>query len=147
LEHELEQARGRSVRLMADFQNYQRRAQSNEITARQLGEQSVAMSVVSVLDHFDMAMKHNPGASAEQLLEGLRVIHGELIKALGKHGVSQIVPQVGDEFTPGRHEALMQQPGDSIPAGHVISVLQAGYALGTGESLRVIRPAKVIVAS
>src|SRR5262245_24758329 len=45
LEAELEDARSRALRVMADFQNYQRRALQNETVARQMGLGALATSV------------------------------------------------------------------------------------------------------
>lgn len=147
LESELEASKGRAVRVMADLQNIQRRAHQNEVVARRQGESAVAMSVVAVLDHFDMALKSTtPTAGAEQVIAGMQIIYDELLKALGRHGVVQVLPQKNDEFVPGTHEALMQQVGEGVEPGRIVGVVQAGYAIGQGADARVIRPAKVIVA-
>jgi molecular chaperone GrpE len=149
LESELEDARARALRLMADFQNYQRRALQNEIVAKQQGIGALAGGVVTVLDHFDTALGQTTGnAGAEQVLEGLRLIRDELLKVLNQHGVSVLNPQPGDLFEPGKHEAVMQQTAEGVEPGHVVSTFQSGYMLAGsgGVSERVLRPAKVVVA-
>ncbi|MFA6044633.1 MAG: nucleotide exchange factor GrpE [Phycisphaerales bacterium] len=141
---ELDDAKARALRLMADYQNYQRRAYLNEDVAKQQGIASVVTSVVPVLDHFDLALMQDPSkASAEQIMAGVRVIREELLKALAQRGVGVIAPQPNDEFNPGRHEAVMQQPADGIFPGHIVQCFQLGYTLGPE---RVLRPAKVVVA-
>jgi molecular chaperone GrpE len=149
LEAELEDARGRALRLMADFQNYQRRALQNEVVARQQGVAGLAGSVANVVDHFDTALAQSGKASTpEQILTGLKLIRDELVKALAQHGVTTISPQPGELFEPGRHEAVMQQQAEGIDPGHVVSTFQPGYVLAgsAGSNERVIRPAKVVVA-
>ncbi len=147
MESELEAAKGRAVRVMADFQNFQRRASQNEQSARQSGVSAVASSVVGVIDHFDMALTQDPAkASAQQIIEGVRVIRDELLRALTRHGVSLIQPASNDEFRPGQHEAIMQQPSEGVEPGHIVACFQAGYALQEGDTQRIIRPAKVSVA-
>lgn len=144
---ELDDARSRSLRVMADYQNYQRRALQNEITARQQGVAAVVLSVVPILDHFDVALSQVPaGAGDGGVLAGLKVIRDELVRALTKHGVVTINPQPNDEFFPGRHEAVMQQPGDGIFPNHIVRTFQSGYLLRDGDVERVLRPAKVVVA-
>lgn len=141
---ELDDAKARALRLMADYQNYQRRAYLNEDVAKQQGIASVVASVVPVLDHFDIALNQDPAkASAQQIIDGVRVIREELLKALAQRGVGVIAPQPNDEFFPGRHEAIMQQPADGILPGHIVQCYQLGYTLGPD---RVLRPAKVVVA-
>jgi molecular chaperone GrpE len=148
LEQAVDNERNKGLRLMADFQNYQRRAFLNEGLAKQQGIAAVVQSVVPVMDHFDMALKQTATtAGAEQVIEGVRVIREELLKALQQHGVRIISPGVNDDFTPGRHEALMQRAADGVQPGQIVEVFQPGYALTlpTGEE-RVLRAAKVVVA-
>jgi len=147
LQAELEEAKSRILRLMADFQNYQRRALQNEQVARAEGVAKVASGVVTVIDHFDLALTQDPAkATVEQILSGVRVIREELVKSLAQYGVSLIVPAKNDVFMPGRHEAVMQQAAEGVEPGHVAAAFQAGYLLTTHNSERVLRPAKVAVA-
>jgi molecular chaperone GrpE len=152
LEAELADAQSRALRVMADFQNYQRRALQNEVVARQQGLGTLATSVVGVVDHFDQALNQQPGTpEAQQILTGVKVIRDELLKALQQHGVGLISPAPNEEFVPGRHEAIMQQKAEGVEPGHVVSTFQAGYTLAgppgsPAGSERVLRPAKVAVA-
>jgi molecular chaperone GrpE len=141
---ELDDAKARTLRVMADYHNSQRRAQQNEEAARREGAASVVASVVPVLDHFDIALSHVClGEQGEQVLAGVRVIREELLKALARHGVALIQPQPNDPFQPGRHEAVLQRPAEGVEPGHIVQTFQAGYMLGAD---RVLRPAKVVVA-
>ncbi|MBL9001904.1 MAG: nucleotide exchange factor GrpE [Phycisphaerae bacterium] len=150
LQSKLEEANSRALRAMADFQNYQRRAFMNEQHARTEGAAKVVSGVVGVLDHFDLALGQDAAkASAEQIIAGVRVIREELLKVLNQHGVSLIRPEPGEEFTPGRHEAIMQQKAEGVAPGRIVAVFQPGYALacpGTQTGERVLRAAKVSVS-
>ena len=129
-------------RAVADHQNYQRRAGINEREARTQALTGVVQSVIPVLDNFDLALGQNTEtATAEQIIGGVRVIRDELMRVLQNYGVSVIDPQVGDEFDPMAHEAMLQQPADGIAPGHIASSFGIGYRLGE----RVVRPAKVAV--
>jgi molecular chaperone GrpE len=100
-----------------------------------------------VIDHFDIALTQDPArASAQQIMDGVRVIREELIRALARHGVSMICPAPNDEFQPGRHEAIMQQPAEGVEPGCIAACYQPGYALREGDVERIIRAAKVAVA-
>lgn len=142
-EAEAAQWRDKYLRSIADFQNYQRRSLQNEAEARRGGIASVVNNVVGVMDHFDLALAHDVSkASAEQIVSGVKVIREELLKALTNSGVRIIGPKPNDEFQPGQHEAIMQQPADGVGSGRISLLFQPGYALGE----RIIRPAKVGVA-
>jgi molecular chaperone GrpE len=144
---ELDEAKARALRLMADFQNYQRRSYQNEIVARQQGVSAVATSIVPVIDHFDIALGQDvANASAGQILEGLRAIREEIVKALSRHGVYLLNPEPNTEFLPGLHEAVLQIPDAGIEPGRIVRTFQAGYVLREGDVERVLRAAKVAVA-
>lgn len=130
-------------RALADFQNFQRRAAANEAEARRQGVVGVVGSVLPVLDHFDVALTQpTPDDASRRIMEGVKVIRTELIRALENHGVTVIAPRPGDAFDPNLHAALLQQAAEGVAPGDVSASFQVGYSIGD----RVIRPAKVAVA-
>lgn len=140
---ERDDAVDRYRRALADYQNYQRRSIENEREATRQGITAVLSSIMPVLDHFDLALSHKTdNAATNQVIEGVRVIREELIKALGMHGVTLINPAAGDEVDPLRHQVIMYQAVAGVEPGRVSMTLQGGYML----EQRVVRPAKVAVA-
>lgn len=130
-------------RALADYQNFQRRAAQNETEAHRQGVTSVLGSILPVLDHFDLALTQKPGDEAStKILEGVRVIRSELIRALENHGITLLNPQPNDEFDPNKHSAITQLAAEGVKPGRVSMTMQPGYMLGD----RVIRSAKVGVA-
>lgn len=143
LRREMDELNSKYLRTLADYQNSQRRAASNENEARQQGATGVVRAVLTVMDHFDLALAQDMSrASTEQIAGGVRVIRDELARVLQSQGVTPIMPEPGTPFDPMQHEAVMQQAAPGVEPGHIAAALQAGYMLGT----RVIRPAKVSVA-
>jgi len=143
LEAEVQEANLRALRAVADHQNFVKRSIQNEQVARQRGIATVVQNIVNVLDHFDLALNHDlSNATAQQVVEGLKVIRDDLIQSLQMPGTTVIQPQPNDEFKPGVHEAIMQQSADGVEPGHVAATFQPGYQLGEF----VIRAAKVAVA-
>ncbi|HEX8104226.1 MAG TPA: nucleotide exchange factor GrpE, partial [Solirubrobacteraceae bacterium] len=95
------------------------------------------------LDHLELALQAaEADASAAEFAKGVRLVQGELGKALGRVGIEAFSPQ-GERFDPEHHEAMAQQPApEGAEPGTVITVYQQGYRLnGT-----VLRPARVVVA-
>lgn len=130
-------------RALADFANYQRRADESAGRARVDTTAAVLRSLIPVLDQFDLALSHHATrASADQLARGMKLVRAELAKALEAHGLSEIPVAVGDELDPHRHEAIMRRPAEGVEPNHVSAVLHKGYMLGE----QVLRPAKVAVA-
>lgn len=146
LETELADANAKYLRLVADYQNSQRRALQSEAQAKVQGAANVTASILTVLDHFDLALSVDPAkASAQQVIDGVKVIRDELMKTLITNGVGVICPKPGDAFEPGRHEAVMQQAAEGVGPGLIAACFQAGYTLTAAGLERVVRPAKVAV--
>ena len=142
LESDLADMENRWKTSLADFQNFQRRASSNEAEARSRGVRDVCESMLGALDSFDLALTQDPASlTVEQLFQAIETIRAEALKAMARQGVLPIQPEVGEAFDPGRHEAVMQQDAEGVGPGCVAQVFQAGYAMGE----RVLRPAKVVV--
>lgn len=143
VKEELEQTQQRLLRVSADYQNYIRRANSNIEAARQEQLMDVAKSLLVVLDHFDRALEVDPAVTdTVSLLKGVQIVRDELLASLERFAIRKQRITSGDEFVPGRHEAVMQQQVPQMEAGRVAAVLQTGYELGD----IVLRPAKVSVS-
>jgi len=131
------------IRSIADLQNYQRRASNNERESADMARRGVVGSLIPLIDQFEMALMQDPEkVSGETIVKGVGMIRDEFIRVLSGYGVSQIAPNVGDEFNPGDHEAMMQQAVEGVEPGQISFVMSTGYKLGE----RVVRPAKVGVA-
>lgn len=130
-------------RVSADYQNYMRRAQSNLSDERDLARAQVIKSLLGVLDHFDHALSVEAESDdAKALMDGVRIVHDELMKVLGQLGLARVEPRVGDAFDPERHEAMLRQAAEGVEANHITLTLQPGYSYGQ----RTLRAAKVAVA-
>lgn len=142
LEADLAQMENRWKTSLADFQNFQRRAAGNEVEARARGVRDVCESMLGALDSLDMALSQDPSSiTPAQMFQAIGTIRAEAMKAMARHGVLPIEPEVGEAFNPGRHEAVMQQQAEGVEPGCVAKVFQSGYSMGE----RVLRPAKVAV--
>ncbi len=143
LQREKEETNQRLLRTIADYQNSQRRAISNEKEAKSQGVRSVTLNMLTVLDHFDLALGvDTTKASAQDVVNGVKLIRDELMRVLTTHGVAPINPQAGDEFDPQRHQAVMQDmTTEGVEPGRITRTLQPGYSLDD----RVVRPAMVAV--
>lgn len=142
LEAERNELHEKYLRTVADYQNSRRRAVANEREAWLQGATGVILNVLTVMDHFDLALGQDPAkATAEQILSGVRLIRDELMRVLSHQGVTVISPAPNDEFDFHRHEAVTQADAEGVEPGRIVATLQAGYAMGD----RVIRPAKVSV--
>ena len=127
-------------RTQADFENYRKRMAKEARVAEARGVIKLAKELLPALDNLTRAL--DAAAPDDPLLEGVRLVHSELVAALARVGIESFSP-AGERFDPTEHEAMAQQPVEGAEAGTVVEVYQAGYRLnGT-----IIRPARVVVAA
>lgn len=142
LQAERDELESKLLRVSADYQNFARRAQQNIESAVQQKLMDVARSLTTVLDHFDRALEGQNKDEATGVLQGVMMVHDELLSTLNRFGVERLDVEPGTDFDPNQHEALMRQPSDEFESNQVTMQMQPGYVLGD----KVIRPAQVGVA-
>jgi molecular chaperone GrpE len=140
----LAESRDRLLRLQADFENFRKRAAREREEMARFGAQNLVKDLLSVVDNLDRALDHarqSDGGDLEGLLQGVELVHRELLGVFEKHHIA-VIDADGQAFDPALHEAMAQTPDGSVEPNTVIDVLQKGYQLRD----RLIRPARVVVA-
>ena len=139
----LADANDRNLRLMAEFDNYRRRTAKEQLELIETANGKLLEKLSEVQDNFERAFaSENKAQDLEAFEKGMQMIYNQFAKILTDAGLEQIDP-TGAEFDPNCHEALMQQPSETIPEGHVVTVFQKGYKLKN----KILKTAKVIVSS
>jgi molecular chaperone GrpE len=136
------------LRTLADMENLRKRtarevtdAETRGITAFARDMLGVADNMRRALDSVTPEMRASAQAGVTALIGGVELTERELLKALEKNKVRQYTPQ-HEKFDPNLHQAIFEVPDASVPAGHVVQVVQPGYMIGD----RVLRPALVGVS-
>ena len=75
------------------------------------------------------------------LVLGIEMTEKALQTAFERNGLKRVAPEKGARFDPNLHQAMMEQPDDSVPPGSVVMLAQPGYELYG----RIVRPAMVAV--
>ena len=139
----LAEANNRHLRLMAEFDNFRRRSAKEQLDLIETANGKLLEKLSEVQDNFERAFAaENKAKDLEAFEKGMQMIYNQFAKVLTDAGLEQIDP-TGKEFDPNLHEALMQQPSETIPEGHVVTVFQKGYKLKN----KILKTAKVIVSS
>lgn len=139
----LADANDRNLRLMAEFDNFRRRSAKEQLDIIETANGKLLEKLSEVQDNFERAFaSENKAKDLEAFEKGMQMIYNQFAKILSNAGLEQIDP-TGAEFDPNMHEALMQQPSETIPEGHVVTVFQKGYKLKN----KILKTAKVIVSS
>ena len=141
LQAKLTETEGRTLRLQADFENYKRRVQMDKQAAEKYRAQSLVSDILPALDNFERAMQvEATDEQTKSLLQGMEMVHRQLLEALAKEGV-EVIEAVGKQFDPNEHQAIMQVEDSEFESNAVVEEFQKGYKLKD----RVIRPSMVKV--
>lgn len=149
LKEELESTKAKAAeyfdgwqRERADFQNYKRRIERDQITRTQEISGRIIKKYLAVQDDIARALKNRPTtAEAATWAEGIELVNRKLISILESENITRIEAE-NQLFDPTIHEALSHEDSGEHESGQIIEVIQQGYMLGD----RVIRPALVRVA-
>jgi molecular chaperone GrpE len=126
-------------RTQADFENYRKRAAKDAASAGARAKAGLVRELLPVLDNLERALDH--ADEGDPLLEGLRLVHADLIGVLQRTGVEAFDPS-GEPFDPTLHEALSTRPQEGAHPGVVLDVVEKGYRAGD----TILRPARVVVS-
>jgi molecular chaperone GrpE len=126
-------------RTQADFENYRKRAAKEAAAAGSRAKAGLVRELLPVLDNLERAIGHADEGDA--LLEGVRLVHSDLVGVLQRSGVESFDPS-GEPFDPTLHEALSTRPQDGAHPGTVVEVVEKGYRLND----TILRPARVVVS-
>lgn len=122
-------------RLAAEYANYRRRVDRDRIAVGEQATGTVLAGLLPVLDDIERAREHG------DLTGAFAAVAESLQAALTKLGLTAF-GEVGDQFDPNRHEAVMHQTSADVTGPSCVVVMRRGYQIGE----RLLRPAMVGVA-
>ncbi|MER2089662.1 MAG: nucleotide exchange factor GrpE [Sporosarcina sp.] len=141
LTEKLQEEENKRLRLLADYENFKRRASLDKEALQKYRAQNVVTNLIPVLDNFARALTVEAKTEeAQTMLTGLDMIYRTFVQALEDEGLVEI-KAMDQEFDPNFHQAIMTGKDEDKPSGIVLEEMQAGYMLKD----RVLRPAMVKV--
>jgi molecular chaperone GrpE len=139
LRREIADLRDRSMRTLADFDNFRKRSERERQEAKRYALLEPLRDFLAVVDNLDRALSAE--GSAEDLKRGVEMTLRAFQEQLRRHGVREITSK-GEAFDPALHEAVMRQEDPTVQRPTVAEELQRGYMIHD----RLLRPAMVKVA-
>lgn len=139
LRREIADLRDRSMRTLADFDNFRKRSDRERQEAGRYAAIEPLRDFLEVADNLERAL--SAGGSADDLKLGVGMILRQIQDLLRRHGVRE-VSAAGATFDPAVHEAVSREESSGVELPTVVAELQRGYFLHE----RLLRPARVKVA-
>lgn len=131
------------LRKVADFENFKRRNENDQLNIIKYAAEPFIRSVLQVYDDLERSLAHiDEPNNLDSTKKGLLMVFEKFGKILDSQGVKRIDAK-GQPFDVNLHEALMQQPAEGVAPHTVLEVIEPGYIYKD----RVIRHAKVVVST
>ena len=132
------------LRLMAEYDNYQKRTLKEKADLIKNGGEKVLVGLLPIVDDFQRALENIEKATEmEAVKKGIDLIYNKFLTYLQQNGVKPI-ETLGEPFDMDLHEAVATITAQNEEQkGTIIDAVQSGYTLND----KVIRHAKVVVAN
>lgn len=139
LRREIADLRDRSMRTLADFDNFRKRSERERQETRKYALAEPLREFLEIVDNLGLAL--SAAGSADDLKRGVEMIHRQMLEMLRRLGVKEI-EALDQPFDPTLHEAVQREEDPTVQKPTVVGELRRGYMLHD----RLLRPSMVKVA-
>ena len=128
------------LRVAAEFDNFRKRTIKEKEASYGLGRADAVAKMLPIYDNLERALNQETTDAAYK--KGVELTMNELLKIFGILGV-EVFGNVGDEFDPDLHNAVMHIDSEELGESVIAQVFQKGFKMGE----KIIRFAMVQVAN
>lgn len=128
------------LRLAADYDNFRKRTAKEKEQSYTNGKSDAVAKLLPVYDNLERALNQETSDAAYK--KGVEMTMTELVKIFTALGV-EIFGNVGDEFDPSLHNAVMHTEDENLGENTISMVFQKGFKIGE----KIVRFAMVQVAN
>lgn len=138
LQEDLDNTTDRLKRLMAEFDNYKKRASKEREQLYNSLVADIMMAFLPVMDNLEKAINTNTGD--EGYKQGMELVAKQFKDVLKSFGLEEIKTE-GEIFNPSLHEAVSSIQDETKKSQEIVEEFRKGYKMGD----KVIRHAMVVV--
>ena len=128
------------LRCAAEYDNFRKRTAKEKEASYGNGKADAVAKMLPIYDNLERALNQPTEDAAYK--KGVEMTMNELLKIFGGLGV-EVFGNVGDEFDPNLHNAVMHIENEELPENSLAAVFQKGFKIGD----KVVRFAMVQVAN
>ena len=128
------------LRLAAEYDNFRKRTIKEKEASYGNGKADAVAKMLPVYDNLERALNQETTDAAFK--KGVEMTMAELVKIFTALGV-EIFGNVGDQFDPNLHNAVMHIENEELEENSIAAVFQKGFKIGD----KVVRFAMVQVAN
>lgn len=144
LREQLKEQNDKYLRLMAEYDNYQKRTQREKAQRYADAVADTVEKLLPIGDNLERALKVEvTSEDAKKFKEGVELVMRQFMDSLEKLEVKPI-PAIGEQFDPNLHNAVMHIEDESIDDNTVVEEFMKGYIY---KDSKVVRHSMVKVAN
>ena len=128
------------LRCAAEYDNFRKRTIKEKEASYGNGKADAVAKMLPIYDNLERALNQETSDAAYK--KGVEMTMNELLKIFGTLGV-EVFGNVGDEFDPNLHNAVMHIENEDFGENSLAAVFQKGFKIGD----KVVRFAMVQVAN
>ena len=128
------------LRCAAEYDNFRKRTIKEKEASYGNGKADAVAKMLPIYDNLERALQQETTDAAYK--KGVEMTMNELLKIFGTLGV-EVFGNVGDEFDPNLHNAVMHIENEDFGENSLAAVFQKGFKIGD----KVVRFAMVQVAN
>ena len=128
------------LRVAAEYDNFRKRTVKEKEASYGNGKADAVAKMLPVYDNLERALNQETSDAAYK--KGVEMTMTELLKIFSSLGV-EVFGNVGDEFDPNLHNAVMHIDDENLGENVIAQVFQKGFKIGE----KVVRFAMVQVAN
>ena len=128
------------LRCAAEYDNFRKRTVKEKEASYGNGKADAVAKMLPIYDNLERALQQETTDAAYK--KGVEMTMTELLKIFTGLGV-EVFGNVGDEFDPNLHNAVMHIENEELPENSLSAVFQKGFKIGD----KVVRFAMVQVAN
>ena len=128
------------LRIAAEYDNFRKRTMKEKEASYGNGKADAVAKMLPIYDNLERALQQETSDAAYK--KGVEMTMTELLKIFNGLGV-EVFGNVGDEFDPNLHNAVMHIENEELPENSLAAVFQKGFKIGD----KVVRFAMVQVAN
>ena len=128
------------LRVAAEFDNFRKRTVKEKEASYGNGKADAVAKILPIYDNLERALNQPTEDAAYK--KGVELTMNELVKIFTGLGV-EIFGNVGDEFDPNLHNAVMHIDSEELEENTISQVFQKGFKIGE----KIVRFAMVQVAN
>jgi molecular chaperone GrpE len=139
---DFDEAKNRSLRALADLENFRNRTNRQAAEERKYANLDLLRELLPIWDNIGRALEAvDKSHSLESLVEGVQMVHVQFLDVLKKFHCEKI-EALHQLFDPNFHASIAQLSNEEHPTNTVIEEVQTGFKLFD----RVVRPSQVVLA-